>query len=177
MVERGGLKPSNKDYVFNTSGRNNSGEGAADKKKQKSKGFSLDLARRINEEFMGALPDSTKLSKLYKRGGGAISRGKWREILQGLETRERTETSAAVIPLFRKDLDIGSIRKAEIEELCEIPAIGPKKAAFIKEMFKAKDRVAETEETRPTTQVRHEPQQDKLYDLPFIHNPIRKSSR
>src|SRR5206468_3431363 len=110
-------KPRNKEAMFNagSQGGSTSGEEAADKKKQKSKPFSPDLAQRINDQFMGALPDSTKLSELYKPGGGPKSQGQWREFLQGLELRERIEASAVAIGLFRAGHpDIGSVRKAKI---------------------------------------------------------------
>src|SRR6266487_1800249 len=105
MVERDGLKPSNKDYAFNTSGRNNSGEETEDRKKQNSTGmspFTPELAKKINNEFMGKLPDNTKLDGMYKdvKGIGKRPYGKWHEYLQGLELRERTVASAAVLPFF-----------------------------------------------------------------------------
>ena|SRR6266568_5946704 len=151
---------------------------ASNRRRQKSQSFSPDLAKRINDEFMGALPDSTSLSELYKPGGGPKSQGQWHKFLQQLEIRERVETSAAAIPLFRAGYsDIGSVRKAEIEELCEIRAIGPKKAAFIKEVFKAKEVVSETKNVQPAGQSGPEPQLEDLYNLPFIHNPLKKSSQ
>ncbi len=153
--------------------------GVSERKSQEFKLFSLDLAQRINDRFMGALPDNTKLSEFYYKDEhhGIRPRGKWREYLQGLEHNERSITSAVVLRLLREGCpDIGSIRKAEIEELCDIRNIGPKRAAFIKELFKAKEEVVKTEEVQSANQVRHELQQEDLYDLPFIHNPLRKSS-
>ncbi len=150
---------------------------ASNRRRQKSQSFSPDLAQRINDQFMGALPDSTKLSELYKPGGGPKSRGQWHKFLQQLEIGERINASAAVIPLFRAGYpDIGSIRKAEIEDLCDVSAIGPTKAAFIKEMFKANEDAPQAMEIWPANQTRLE-LPEKLFSLPFIHNPLRKSSQ
>ena len=128
---------------------------------------------------MRKLPDSTKLEEMYKnvKGRGYRSYGKWGEYLQGFELGVRSGVSAAVLRLIWEGYpDIGSVRKADIENLLEVRGIGLKKAVFIKEMFKAKESVSGTEEIQPAKQSGHEPQENALHDLPFIHNPMRKSS-
>jgi hypothetical protein len=143
MVERDGWKPRDKEAAFNagSQGGSTSGKEAADQQKQESKHFPPDLAQRINDQFMGAQPDSTSFSRLYKyvEGYGTRPQGKWREFLQGLEPRERSDASTIVVHLIRAGYpDIGSVRRAEIEELYEMRYVGSKRAAFIKEMFKEK---------------------------------------